>query len=471
MSSAETGLGLTICKRLVDAMQGRIVVRSLPGKGSVFSFSLAVGRDKQRESVAQQGKDFAALHIDIHNDEASDWALSRFTRHQISPDVTKVECLPVIVTNRTPESDHHVNYTCEQKKKIILVEDIGDTAGARLIQDGIVAALIDRPITPNGIKSTLQDLAQGHHPDTSSPKRSTESREFVGAQILVADDSAVNREVVIEALGRLKASVQTVENGAEAVNAVQNGQFDLVFMDCSMPVMDGFEATKTIRAIESKQCRRPTPIVAMTAHVAGTTRDKWLTSGMDDYLTKPYTMSALANCLEKWIDNGAGDADRRSTLVTDAWRPAEELANHEPVPDSKLQPIDTAVLDSLREIQGEELVERVTALYAEHAPKSYERLEAAIKTGRSDEQSASAHALKSLSLNVGATRVAEICEAIEAAGNNEETTNAEKHFSPLRGELDRAISALGRKVRTARQGQSHLVVPDIPACDECRSST
>ena len=93
--------------------------------------------------------------------------------------------------------------------------------------------------------------------------------------MLVADDSPVNREVVTEALTRLKARTHTVEDGAQAVEAFKTGRFDIVLMDCSMPEMDGFAATRAIRAFEQEARPARTPVVALTAHVAGSAADSW----------------------------------------------------------------------------------------------------------------------------------------------------------------------------------------------------
>ena len=122
-------------------------------------------------------------------------------------------------------------------------------------------------------------------------------RDFANLRVLVADDSAVNREVAIEALSRLGAQVETVENGAEAVSAASRHSHDIILMDGSMPQMDGYTAARIIRQAEQAENRVRVPIVALTAHVIGAAAEEWRLAGMDAIIHKPFTIAQLAQCL------------------------------------------------------------------------------------------------------------------------------------------------------------------------------
>jgi two-component system sensor histidine kinase BarA len=119
--------------------------------------------------------------------------------------------------------------------------------------------------------------------------------------VLVVDDSGVNREVASEALARLDAAVVLACDGREAITAAFAEPFDLILMDGSMPEMDGYEASREIRRLEAEAGRTPTPIVALTAHVVGAAADAWREAGMDAVLHKPFTLTALARMLGRFI--------------------------------------------------------------------------------------------------------------------------------------------------------------------------
>jgi two-component system sensor histidine kinase/response regulator len=121
-------------------------------------------------------------------------------------------------------------------------------------------------------------------------------------RILIADDSVMNQKLTVVQLQRLGIAADAVGNGLEAVAAWSQRPYDLVLMDCEMPQMDGFEATAEIRKLEAGKPRR-TPIVAMTAHIAGKDRERCLSAGMDDYLPKPVKPDDLQRLIKQWIDD------------------------------------------------------------------------------------------------------------------------------------------------------------------------
>ena len=131
-------------------------------------------------------------------------------------------------------------------------------------------------------------------------------RRAVG-RVLLAEDNRVNREVVAGMLTVLGVDAETVGNGREAVDAWRSGRFDLVLMDCQMPEMDGYEATRSIRAEEERVTPggRRTPIVALTAHALAGDRELSLAAGMDDHLSKPFRMHQLEAVIERWLRPGA----------------------------------------------------------------------------------------------------------------------------------------------------------------------
>ena len=141
----------------------------------------------------------------------------------------------------------------------------------------------------------------GPAPASTAVPAAPPSSVMNGARILVAEDTDINRQLLRILLARRGCVLQEVENGLLAVDAMRHGQYDLVLMDCMMPIMDGYQATAEIRAIEQAQGRPRIPIVALTASAIEGDRQRCLDAGMDDYLSKPFTQVGLMNTVEKWL--------------------------------------------------------------------------------------------------------------------------------------------------------------------------
>ncbi len=176
----------------------------------------------------------------------------------------------------------------------------GDATADVVIANGAADAAISRPLLRSEIEELLRRVAAGEkqlHGRAAGQRRDGPLPRFANLRVLVADDSAVNREVAIEALSRLGAQVETVENGAEAVSAASRRSHDIILMDGSMPQMDGYTAARIIRQAEQAENRVRIPIVALTAHVIGAAAEEWRLAGMDAVIHKPFTIAQLAQCL------------------------------------------------------------------------------------------------------------------------------------------------------------------------------
>jgi two-component system sensor histidine kinase BarA len=282
--------------------------------------------------------------------------------------------------------------------------------------------------------------------------------------VLAADDSAVNREVLSEALARLGIKVTLVENGRAAAEAAAASAFSLVFMDCSMPVMDGYQATRAIRAREAASGTGPVPIIALTAHVAGMHADAWREAGMNATLTKPFTLKSLGRCLEQWLDRSASAVrpDGYGTLkAASAHTPSQEpvaapssaaggtlAAGQAPSVTDAIQDsapvLDAAVLDEIRAMQDadDDLVGRIAGLYRLHAPAALDRLDTAVTEGSPDKIAETAHALKSLCRNIGAVRLGNRLNEIERNARSGTWHKEQCPLPTLAQELDLVLAGL-----------------------------
>jgi HPt (histidine-containing phosphotransfer) domain-containing protein len=186
-------------------------------------------------------------------------------------------------------------------------------------------------------------------------------------------------------------------------------------MDCQMPEMDGFTATRELRKREfGGEEKRHIPVIALTANAMDGDREKCLEAGMDDYLRKPLAQSELVNALARWLTRRDSDGDQSGTITTDQ---ESVIARQPPLPAGRT--INNAALDNIRNLQGgEAILAKVIDLYLEDSPLILNNIRDAIKQDDPDALRSSAHKFKSSSANLGADRLAELCKQLEALGRS-----------------------------------------------------
>jgi two-component system sensor histidine kinase BarA len=411
-----TGLGLAIAKRLVAAMGGDLAVESRVGEGSRFFFALAKAQeqpeaeDAPMADAATLGKKAVVCLRGGATARSALFYLEDCGFEALAADAATVAeaCARAGLLITTPGVLLDKGRPAMPAGAVVLALVDGEQAGGDLVSSGLAEALLESPLSRGELHEIIRRMANGYSPRKGDARPKTAALpQFRGATILVVDDSAVNREVAQEALARLGAQAVLLDSGRAAVDAFREGRFDLILMDGSMPDLDGFATTKLLRAIERAEGREVTPIVALTAHVVGMRADAWIEAGMDDILTKPYTLTSLAECLARHM--GAS---------TKAAPEPEAAAGPENAATKLLNP---SILSNLREMSGGSsvLVERVSRLYREHAPMRLAELRAAVEQAEPKLAAAAAHALKSMSLNIGAAAVAEAAARIEYQANND----------------------------------------------------
>ena len=214
------------------------------------------------------------------------------------------------------------------------------------------------------------------------------------ARVLLVEDNAVNQMITLSMLKALGCEVELAKGGEEAVAKAGQQRFDLIFMDCHMPGTDGFAASRRIREQERSEDRSRTPIIALTADIHDGIREHCQRTGMDDYISKPYSREDLARALARWLPG-------RETPET---APAEPAASPQ-----QEQVLDKARLDSLRSMgheRGASLLEKAARYYIDHTPEELGRLRQAIEDGMAEQIRLIAHNLKSSSDMLGATGIA-----------------------------------------------------------------
>ncbi len=292
-------------------------------------------------------------------------------------------------------------------------------------------------------------LAEPRFAQPQATAHSTRIVSFTGCSVLLAEDNPVNRDVAEAILARFGVDILVATNGAEAVEMVARHDCDLVLMDCQMPQIDGFEATRTIRQTEATLRQqqavagdwRRLPIIALTANAMKGDRERCLAAGMDDYLAKPFSAQQLGDVLARWLAtaadcngehaNSAPAADCNGEHPNTAPAAPVALARPDQAPPRVAAPavapaavlrepvvIDQAMLDSIRDAMpsdGDGLVVRVISRYLEQTPGLIVRMGDAAASGDLVDLGRIAHSLKSSSATLGATALAERCRRIESA--------------------------------------------------------
>jgi two-component system, sensor histidine kinase len=272
----------------------------------------------------------------------------------------------------------------------------------------------------------------------TSPK-TTASYRFK-AKVLVAEDYPANQLVVQRFLEDLGCQVYMVSNGFEAVKALKSQPFDLVFMDCQMPFMDGYQATEEIRLYElSGDSDTHIPIIALTAHALAEDEAKCKEAGMDEWVTKPFTRQDLSKTLQKWLPKPLVIADQPA-LKTDIKTLAKAINVVE----------DTNAIDmefftrqfKMDNIEDLAFITSLTEAFQQNGAQTLSNLQMGIENEDAEQIRKLAHGLKSLSTNVGSGKLTELCMAMEQAGKQNDLDNAQQLLESMKQEYLRALTEL-----------------------------
>ncbi len=432
-----TGLGLSIARQLVAAMGGELAVTSTPGVGSVFHFSLPLVTDAAMASTERPPALPLKAVVATPLARSAEAIASAFAASGV--ETVCAEALPeaigadVGLLIASPDALRGWRAPGRREGLTILV-----LAGAGERTDDLVGAVADDvlawPVQRRDLVQLLARLREGGPLRAGAPSAAVApALSFPGLRVLVADDSAVNREVADAALTRLGIQARFVEDGLQAVAAATAEPFDLILMDGSMPGLDGFDAARAIRAHEASRDSARTPIVALTAHVVGAGADAWREASMDDVIHKPFTLAQLGACIARFAGAGAQPS------------PTPEPEN------AGAGALDRSVLRELLDMTGgnEATVRRIAELFRVKSTETLFELEAASTAGDMDALGRCAHALKSMSQNMGARGVAEAAAAMERNARADSGEVASGDLDDLRRLLATTQRELAAELKSA----------------------
>ena len=458
-----TGLGLTICQRLVALMGGAMGVESEPGKGSVFHFSARFGLGDARTATPhrQPLDELRGTRVLVVDDSASSRLILERT---LGAHALKVDCVEsgVEALRRLEHAPHGEGYglvlmdwkmpgmdgiettrrirengRLEVMPAILMISAYGREAVMRqALQAGVDSFLI-KPFYPALLLDSILGLFRGEGERDArlpSPSETEEETRFDGRRLLLVDDNELNRLVAKSFLERVGAEVATAVNGRQAVERMlaPGASYDAVLMDIQMPVMDGYEACREIRR-EGRFAELP--IIAMTAHAMAEERERCLAAGMNDHISKPIDQARLFSVLAQWVKPSS------SAATTAPVERAPAYPREAPVEEFPGFCLDTAMLHMGGDM---ELLQTLVAMFLRNQDDLDARIRKQLAEGDMETARRTAHTVKGASAQIGALPLSEAAAELEEAIVRDPESGLDTLVDALAIRLEELLGSLGR---------------------------
>ncbi len=460
-----TGLGLTISRRLVELMGGEMSLESIQGTGSCFSFTLTMQKvPDQSDEQPSLPKALAKMPVLMLDDNATSLSIlaENARAWNLEPACARAPQEAMALLNEAAAAGRNfplaildmqlagrldgteLASTIARDPKfggiqIIALTTLDDDFERRACRSAGIRFRLNKPVRPGQLLQTIKRaLDPAFKDDEVHPPLSTEVHQAGGVKgnILLVEDHPINREVAVAALGSLGFRCTIACNGVEALDQLEQSDFDAILMDCQMPEMDGFEATRRIRqreALEGSDVH--IPIIALTANAIKGDRERCLDTGMDDYLAKPFNKEQLRDVLDRWTEHSEPETPLPSAVEVASGSAQDR--------DDQGEILDPATLAMLRDLSGQgDFLDRLISTFREKTRDDVAEIGHAVDAGDPERLRLAAHAFKSSSRNLGAIRVSTLCESLERAGREGDLSQAESLANSLDGEVAKALTAL-----------------------------
>lgn len=442
-----TGLGLAISSHLVSMMGGKLGVISERNKGSTFFFSIELEqlpetverlwrnkdslKDKRilivddnltnQEILFTQLKYWGAVTCVAGSGASAIKKIKEATNQGVPFDFGILDMhMPAMSGLELARQIHDQNLT--PNTQLVILSSSSDILDFEICRKVGIRSIASKPLRQTDLYSCLTAVMPADGTEIKTQKqvaRKIPSNALMG-HVLLAEDNPVNQDIMIEVLSIMGVSTKLANNGKEAIESFEKERFDLILMDCQMPVLDGLAATSKIRQLEKQGNAEPIPIVALTANAMQGDREKCINAGMDEYLSKPVSSEQLRKMLSNWLktarpDNEQGEITQiTSDTSSDAVEDTTDVLN---------QTVFSEVWDMCEQAPAG-FFQRLLTTYKTDSASDLKLLKEAIDNDDAETVGSRAHRLKSSTASWGAQNLTELLKSLEKSGKSNELKNA-----------------------------------------------